>query len=231
MPDRGAGEAVDDTDAEFLGGPGRPLHLLGRAAIDAIRVAVAPHMRRQDRLVALVDSVADRLADEMRRDGMHREVVALELVALLGAVRGFFERPGGIEVVAPAGQLEPLVAKLARFPGEVIEGQIGPLAGEQRDRSRHGGAPDNGRCGARRIVTEGPRGGNVGWRGGVASGLRLPACGIAAGSWPESARNHVRITLRISHTPQSVTSTFPVHTASGGTAPDFACDTPNMKTG
>jgi hypothetical protein len=62
---------------------------------------------------------------------MHGELVALELVALLGTVRGLLERPGGIEVVAPAGQLEPLVAKLARFPGKVIEGQIGPEGVEQ----------------------------------------------------------------------------------------------------
>ena len=129
---------------------------------------------------------------------------------------------------------------------QVIEGQIGPLAGEQRDRSRHGGAPDNGRCRARRIVTEGPRGGNVGWRGDrVAGGPGRrwpPRAGIEPVSRRDPVRNqpglrsgsrpdHVRITLRISHTPQSVTSTFPVHTASGGTAPDFACDTPNMKTG
>mgnify|MGYP003345230134 CR=1 FL=1 len=41
----------------------------------------------------------------------------------------------------------------------------------------------------------------------------------------------VRITLRISHIPHSVTRRLPAHTAIGGTAPDFACDTPAMKTG
>ena len=53
VPDARAGEAVDDADAELLGGAGRVLHVLGRAAIDAGRIAVAPHVRRQDRLVPL----------------------------------------------------------------------------------------------------------------------------------------------------------------------------------
>ena len=43
--------------------------------------------------------------------------------------------------------------------------------------------------------------------------------------------SYVRTTLRISHMPHSVTSTLPVHTATGGTAPDLACDTPNIKSG
>ena len=144
MPDRRSGEAVDDTDAELLGGPRRPLHLLGRAAVHAVGVAVSPHVRRQDRLMTLVDSVADRLADEVGGDGVDGELVALELIALLGAVRSLLECPRGVEVVAPAGQLESLVAELAGFAGEIVEGQIGPLAGEQRDRTWHGGTPDDG---------------------------------------------------------------------------------------
>ena len=168
--------------------------------------------------MAIVDPVADRLADEVGGDGVNGEFVALELVTLLGAVRGLLECPGGVEVVAPAGQFEPLVAELARFPGEIIEGQIGPLAGEQRDRSRHEAAPDDGGLRARRIVTEAPRGGNVAWTAAHRRSSPLRP-------------DHVRITLRISHKPHSVTRRLPVHTATGGTAPNFACDTPSMKTG
>ena len=46
----------------LLGGPGGVLHLLGRPGVDARRVAVAPDVRRQDRLVPGVDVVQHRLA-------------------------------------------------------------------------------------------------------------------------------------------------------------------------
>ena len=54
-----------------------------------------------------------------------------------------------------------------------------------------------------------------------------------SGDWEVwfSTASYVRTTLRISHMPHSVTSTLPVHTATGGTAPDLACDTPNIKSG
>src|SRR5699024_3599566 len=42
-----------------------------------------------------------------------------------------------VEVVAPAGDLEAVVAPLAGEPGHLLERQIGPLSGEQRDRSCH----------------------------------------------------------------------------------------------
>ena len=43
-----------------------------------------------------------------------------------------------VEVVAPAGDLEAVVAPLGGQPAHLLERQVGPLAGEQGDRTRHG---------------------------------------------------------------------------------------------
>ena len=52
VPDRRAGEAVHLLDAEPRRRPRRVLHPLGRALPDALRIAVAPDLRRQDPVVA-----------------------------------------------------------------------------------------------------------------------------------------------------------------------------------
>ena len=137
MPDARAGEAVDDAHAQLLRRAGRVLQLLGGAAIDAGRIAVAPHVWRQNRLVPRVDRVEHGLADQVRADGVHLQVVALQQVAAVGAVAVVGQRLVDLEMVAPAGQLQPLIAELAGLAGHVLQRQIGPLAGEQRDRSSH----------------------------------------------------------------------------------------------
>lgn len=80
MPDRGTGEAVHHGGElvlvlaaglrveEQAGGLAGLDHLLRRAFAHAFGFAVAPYVRRQDRLVALVDVVADRLADKVAGD-------------------------------------------------------------------------------------------------------------------------------------------------------------------
>ena len=95
-------------------------------------------MRREDRLVAFVDRVAHRLADEMVGDGVHGEFVPFEQIAFGGAVAAVFQSLGHIEVVAPAGQLQAGVAKLAGLAGQILKRHIGPLAGEERDGAGHG---------------------------------------------------------------------------------------------
>ena len=50
--------------------------------LDAVRVAVAPDLGREDRLVARVDRVADRLADEVRAEREAAEVVRSSMLAL-----------------------------------------------------------------------------------------------------------------------------------------------------
>ncbi len=89
------------------------LHPLGGALPHAFRVAVAADLGRQDRAVALVDPVADRLADEVRADRPHAEAVALEQLAAPVRVAAVGERLVDLEVVAPAGELEPVEAPAA----------------------------------------------------------------------------------------------------------------------
>src|SRR6266516_2821024 len=137
MPDRRAGEPVHLRDPKPSGGARRVLHPLRGALPHALRVAVAPDLGRQDRLVARVDRVADGLADEVGADREAVQVVALEHllhrpdVALLG------ERSVDLEMVSPAGELEPVEAPFARLARELLERQVGPLAGEQGDGPRH----------------------------------------------------------------------------------------------
>ncbi len=45
--------------------------------------------------------------------------------------------PADIQVVAPAGDLQPVIAPGGRFFADGLERQVGPLAGKQRDRSSH----------------------------------------------------------------------------------------------
>ena len=137
VPDGRAGEAGHDLDAEPRGGPRRVLHLLGGPLPDALRVAVAPDVLGQDALVARVDRVADGLADEVRADRPAVEPVALEQLALRAAVAVVAKRLVDLEVVAPAGELEAVEVPLAALGGELLERQVRPLAGEQRDWSCH----------------------------------------------------------------------------------------------
>ena len=77
MPDARAGEAVDDCHAQLLRRAGRVLHLLDGPGVDAGRIAVAPDVRRQNRLVPLVDRVQHGLADQVIADREDLQVVAL----------------------------------------------------------------------------------------------------------------------------------------------------------
>ncbi len=91
--------------------------------------------------MAGVDAVADRLADEMRAERPAAEAVLLEEAALLATVRLVRERAIDLEVVAPAGELQPVEAPGATPLGEIRERQVGPLAGEQGDGTGHGSPP------------------------------------------------------------------------------------------
>src|SRR5215218_1326023 len=138
VPDRRAGEAGDDLDAELRRRARGVLHPLRGALPDALRIAVAPDLRVDEALVAAVDRVGDRLADEVVADRPDAQPVVLEQLALPGRVGRVAHRRGDVEVSAPARQLEPVEAPGAALRGEVGERQIGPLAGEQRDGTAHG---------------------------------------------------------------------------------------------
>ena len=78
VPDRRAGEAGDDVDAELRRGPRGVHHPLGRPLPHAFGLAVAPDLGREHRPVAVVDRVADGLADEVLADRPAAQPVALE---------------------------------------------------------------------------------------------------------------------------------------------------------
>jgi hypothetical protein len=83
--------------------------------------------------VARVDRVADRLADEVRPDRPAAQAVALEKVTLGLAIAVVAQCLVYLEVVAPAGELEAVEAPLSALGCELLERQVRPLAGEQRD--------------------------------------------------------------------------------------------------
>ena len=87
----------------------------------------------------LVDRVvADRLPDEVVRDRPDPQAVPLEDLAAPRHVVVLGQGAVHLEVVAPAGDLEPVVPPGGGQPAHLLEGQVGPLSGEQGDRSCHG---------------------------------------------------------------------------------------------
>src|SRR5215217_3684627 len=104
---------------------------------DALGIAVAPDLRREHALVPGVDRIADRLAHEVVADRPAAEPVTLEQRAPAGGVAGVAHRLGDVEVITPAGELEPVEAPLGALAGELLEREIRPLAREQRDGSSH----------------------------------------------------------------------------------------------
>ena len=121
MPDRRAGEAVHLRDAELRRSPRRVLHPLGRPVVNTVRIAVTEHLGRQNRPVALVDAVADRLADEVRADRPHVQTVPLEERTLLLGVPAVGDRLVDLEVVAPARELETVEAPAGTASGQLLE--------------------------------------------------------------------------------------------------------------
>ncbi len=85
----------------------------------------------------LVDRVvADRLPLEVVRDRPDLEPEGVEQVELALYV-GFVVPAVGVEVVAPAGDLETVVAPAGGELRHFLEREVGPLAGEQGDRASH----------------------------------------------------------------------------------------------
>ena len=95
-------------------------------------------------LLALVDRIAHGLADEVRADREAAQVALGQHVPLPRAVAVLLERRAHVEVVAPARELEAVVAHLGRLARERRERQVGPLAGEEADRTRRLRRAENG---------------------------------------------------------------------------------------
>jgi hypothetical protein len=137
VPDGRAGEAGDDRRAELRRRARGVLHPLGRAAAHALGVAVAPDLRRQHALVAGVDRIAHRLADEVGAQRPAAQSVAFEQLAPAARVLGLGQRAVDLEVVPPARELQPVVAPRRALARQLLERKVRPLPGEQRDRSGH----------------------------------------------------------------------------------------------
>ena len=117
--------------------PATPTLSEALAVTVTVRLTVAPDLGWEDRAVTGIDRVTDRLADEVGADREAVQVITLEHLLQAAAVVRLREGPVDLEMVAPAGELEPVEAPLAGFCGEVLERQVGPLAGEQRDWTAH----------------------------------------------------------------------------------------------
>jgi hypothetical protein len=116
----------------------RVLHTFSGASADARRLAVAPDLGRQDAAVAEVDRIAYGLANEVGAERLAGEPVALETLTKSPDVALFGERFVDLEVVAPAGELEPVEAPGRRLGDERLERQVSPLPREESDRPRRG---------------------------------------------------------------------------------------------
>jgi hypothetical protein len=136
-PERRTEEAVHLFDAEGGGGSSSVLETPGGAAPYALRIAVSPDLERQDLPVTLVDRITDRFADQMSTVRPAPEPVALEQRTLPPGVRRIAERCRHVEVVAPAGGLEPVVPSDGASRSELVERQIRPLPRKACERPRH----------------------------------------------------------------------------------------------
>ena len=83
----------------------------------------------------IVDLVANRLADEVSADRPAAELVSLQQLAHPAAIAIVGYRAIYLEVVTPAGELEAVEPPPAAVGAQVGYRAIGPLAGEQRDRT------------------------------------------------------------------------------------------------
>jgi hypothetical protein len=111
------------------------------ATAHPLGLAVAPDVRRHDGLVALVDQVADRLADQVIADRVALQPRVGEQAAPVFDVARRLQGLVHVEVIAPAGQFQAVIAHAPGERGKLGERQVGPLAGEKRDGTWHGRPP------------------------------------------------------------------------------------------
>ncbi|GHC08449.1 hypothetical protein GCM10010348_33370 [Streptomyces anthocyanicus] len=91
--------------------------------------------------MALVDDgVADGLADQVVGDGPALEAVLVEQLVPGVHVGRIREGLVDLEVVAPAGEFQAVVAEVAGEPADLLQRQVRPLSGEEREVAWHGAA-------------------------------------------------------------------------------------------
>src|SRR5262249_21028119 len=129
--------------------------LLGGTLLHPSGAAVAPDVVRQQGAMARIDHVADGRADAMVAQGRGLQP---ETAQELQPPGGVFLGAGSVldlEMVAPAGEVQALIAPLGGAGGQLLEREVGPGPGEQQDGTRHHALPNKasrgawapGRCG------------------------------------------------------------------------------------
>src|SRR5581483_761950 len=138
MPDAAARKAIDDLHTELGRCACCILHFLGSTLTDAFGLAVAPDARRQDALVPLVDDgITDALTDQVGADRKTLKAVLFQNIAAAADIAVAFQGLVYLEVIAPAGQFQAVVAPAFHFFRPRVQRQVGPLPGEKSHRSCH----------------------------------------------------------------------------------------------
>src|SRR6185436_17880803 len=97
----------------------------------------APDVFRQPRLMEPGDGIADGLTDALVVDDGNDEIVPGEEVELFLTVVVLAEGALHLAVIAPAGQLQPLIARLAGLDDQLLQRQVRPRTAAQDDGSGH----------------------------------------------------------------------------------------------
>ena len=87
--------------------------------------------------MALVDQIADGLADEVRGDGIGAQAMGLEDVPAGFAIAFVLGRLIDFKMIAPAGEFDAVVAEAFGLAANFIEAQVGPLPGKKCDWTSH----------------------------------------------------------------------------------------------
>jgi hypothetical protein len=84
-----------------------------------------------------IDAVAHRLSDQMGAERPALETVPAKEIAEISSVLILGQNSIDLEVVSPARELETVESPRPALRRQVVERQVRPLAGEQRDSTRH----------------------------------------------------------------------------------------------
>ena len=84
-----------------------------------------------------INHIANRLADIVIADRKTFQAVFFQNIAAPAEIGILTEHAFDVEVIAPAGKLDSVVAKFSHFLTQCLEWNIPPLATRDRNRTRH----------------------------------------------------------------------------------------------
>ncbi len=129
VPDAGSCEAVDDFDADVFGGEGGILHSLDGPSPFFFGISGAFFGCECIRTLIVV-RIADQLTGEVVANGKQFQAVIGQHRFAGLRVGGVAGGAGDVDMIAPAGEFEAVIAPGFGFFAECFEGDIGELAGE-----------------------------------------------------------------------------------------------------